>query len=274
MINPNMRHPARLPALAGLLFWSLLVHTAITSVAPAVEASPEDASAGSAPSAGEILDAMDRNLTFETRTARVTMTVEGRRTRVYEMISYGRGEEDAAIEYNAPARERGTRMLKLGDELWVYMPGVDRVQKISGHMMRQGMMGSDVSYEDLMTSRQLREAYDSELLGEEEAEGRMTWRLQLTAVDETVTYPKRVMWVDQESFIPVRQELSALSGMLLKTWTMGDVTEFDDGRMFPRTMVIEDHVRRGSVTRVEFDDIRFGIDLEEEIFALRWLERR
>ena len=232
------------------------------------------AAAADAPSAGEILDAMDRNLTFETRTAEITMTVEGRRTRTYEMVSYGRGEEDAAIEYRTPPRERGTRMLKLGDELWIYMPSVDRVQKISGHMMRQGMMGSDVSYEDLMTSRQLREAYEAEVLGAQEVDGRPAWKLELVAVDETVTYPKRLMWIDQETFIPIKQELHALSGMLLKTWTMGDVATFDDGRRFPMTMVIEDHVRSGSRTRVEFREIRFGIELEDEVFALRWLERR
>lgn len=59
--------------------------------------------------------------------------------------------------------------------------------------------------------------------------------------------------------------------MLLKTWTMGDVVTFDDGRRFPMTMVIEDHVRRGSRTHVEFKEIRFGIELEDEVFALRWL---
>lgn len=263
-MHTNAWPPNALPILAGLLLCSLVAQAAAAGDAVSVDA----------PSAGEILDSMDRNLTYETRTAEITMTVEGRRTRVYEMVSFGRGEEDAAIEYSAPARERGTRMLKLGDELWIYMPGVDRVQKISGHMMRQGMMGSDVSYEDIMTSRQLREAYEAELIGEEELDGRMTWRLQLTAVDGTVTYPGRIMWIDRETRIPLKQELHALSGMLLKTWTMGDVVEFADGRMVPHTMVIEDHVRRGSVTRIEFREIRFGIELEEEIFALRWLERR
>jgi outer membrane lipoprotein-sorting protein len=244
-------------------------HVAVspTPVAPAPTI-PDD------PTAAEILDAMDRNLTFESRTARVKMIVEGRRTREYEMVTYGRGAEDSAIEYLSPARERGTRMLKLADELWIYMPAVDRVQKISGHMLREGMMGSDVSYEDLMTSRELRDDYDAAILGEESLDGRDTWQLELTARDETVSYPRRVMWIDKESFIPLKQELFALSGMLLKTWTMGDVEAFEGGRLFPTTMVIQDHVRAGSATRMEFSDIRFGIELEQEVFSLRWLERR
>ncbi len=238
----------------------------MTSVAVAAE--------GAQPTAKDVLDRMDKNMTFETRRSRTIMVVEGRRTRTYEMVSYARGEEDAAIEYHAPARDKGTRMLKLGNDLWIYLPGVDRVQKISGHMLRQGMMGSDVSYEDLMASRELRKRYDSQIIGADTAEGRPCWKLEMKAKDDTVTYPRRVSWIDQETYIPLKQELYALSGMLLKTWTMSDVKDFPGGRKFPTKMVVQDHVKKDTVTRLEFKEMTFGVELQEEIFALRWLERR
>jgi outer membrane lipoprotein-sorting protein len=224
--------------------------------------------------AEQLLDKIDKNLTFESRRSRTVMTVEGRRTRTYEMISYGRGENDGAVEYVAPARDKGTRMLKLGGELWLYLPGVDRVQKISGHMLRQGMMGSDVSYEDMLSSTEMRKRYEAKLLGEDTFEGRKCWKLEMKAKDDSVSYPRRVSWVDQETFIPIKQELFALSGMLLKTWTMSDVKEFPRGRKFPTKMVVQDHVKKESVTRMEFKEIQFGVELEKEIFSLRWLERR
>jgi outer membrane lipoprotein-sorting protein len=226
------------------------------------------------PTAEELLDRMDANLTFETRRARMKMTVEGRRTRTYEIVSYGRGEEDAAIEYLSPARDRGTRMLKLGDELWIYLPGADRVQKISGHMLRQGMMGSDVSYEDLMTAHELRRRYASRVTGEGSHAGRPCWTLDMRARDDSVTYPRRLVCVDKETYIPLRQELYARSGMLLKTWTMSDVKEFSGGRRFPTRMTIEDNIRKGSITRIEMTEIEFGVSHPREIFSLRWLERR
>lgn len=226
------------------------------------------------PSASELLDRMDKNLTFEARRTRMTMTVEGRRTRTFEMVSFGRGEEDAAIEYVAPAREKGTKMLKLGDELWIYLPGVDRVQKISGHMLRQGMMGSDVSYEDLMASRELRKRYDAKVTGQDQTDGRPCWKLELIAKDKSVAYPKRISCIDQETFIPLRQELFALSGMLLKTWTMSDVKTFEGGRKYPAKMTIRDHVKKDSVTTIEFKEMEFGIQFPREVFSLRWLERR
>jgi outer membrane lipoprotein-sorting protein len=233
------------------------------------------APAGAAPpTAEQVLDRMDKNLTFQSRRTRMAMTVEGRRTRGYEMVSYGRGEEDAAIEYVAPARDKGTRMLKLGDELWIYLPAVDKVQKISGHMLRQGMMGSDLSYEDMMVSRELRKRYTATVAGEGSADGRPCWKLELKARDDTVSYPRRVSWIDKESFIPLKQELYALSGMLLKTWTMSEVKDFPGGRKFPTKMTIQDHVKKESVTRLEFKEIEFGVDFPKEIFSLRWLERR
>lgn len=227
------------------------------------------------PTADEILAKIDSNLVFETRTATVTMTVEGkRRTRVYSMQIFGRGETDSAIEYTEPAREKGTRMLKLGDEMWLYLPLVDRIQKISGHMLRQGMMGSDLSYEDLMSSEELRERYEARVLGEEEADGRPCFKLELTATDESVAYPRRVSWIDEELYVPLKQELYALSGLLLKTWTMGEVREFEGGRRFPTRMEVEDHLKQDSRTILEFGDIEFGVELEEEVFSMRWLERK
>lgn len=231
------------------------------------------AGADGPPSGDDLLTAMDRNLTFASRTSRMKMTVTGRRTRVYEMVTFARGEEDAAIEYVAPVREKGTRMLKLGGELWLYLPGVDRVQKISGHMLRQGMMGSDFSYEDLMTSRETRNRYRATVTGEDTVDGRACWKLELVARDDTVAYPRRVSWVDRAWVLPLKQELYALSGMLLKTWTMSEIQEFEGGRRFPTLMTIKDNVKKDSVTRLEFSQMRFSVPLERETFTLRWLER-
>ena len=89
-----------------------------------------EAAAAESANADALIDAMDQHMTFESRTAKLRMTVEGRkRTRVFEILSYGRGVTDSAMTYLKPRRDKGTKMLKLGDDLWIYMPNVDRVQK-------------------------------------------------------------------------------------------------------------------------------------------------
>ncbi|MCO4770781.1 MAG: outer membrane lipoprotein-sorting protein [Deltaproteobacteria bacterium] len=244
---------------------------------------PPPASAEDAPAAApaeemtvqQILDAIDANMVFESRTTKIKMTVEGKkRTRTFEMISYGRGKDDSAMEYVTPAREKGTKMLKLGDDMWMYLPSVDRTQKISGHMLRKGMMGSDLSYDDMMTTEQMAQMYTPTLLGSEDIDGRPAWKIELVANDESVAYPKRLQWVDKELFIPVQQELFALSGMKLKSWRMGKIKEFEGGRQFPTWMEIVDEVKSDSKTTLEFGEMTFGVELESEIFSQRWLERK
>lgn len=238
-------------------------------------ASPADAGAAATPpTADELLDAMDRTLQFETRTATATMTVEdGRRTRRYTMKTYSRGQDEAAVEYQAPARDRGTKMLKQGDNLWLYMPRAERVQKISGHMLRQGMMGSDMSYEDMMEAADFRKKYTATLLGAEETAGRLCWKVEARAKDRSVSYPRRVIWIDQETSVPLRQELYALSDMLLKTWLMEDLRQVE-GRWVPLRMVVRDELRRGSRTTFVLDRVSFGVKLRREVFSRRWLERK
>lgn len=104
-----------------------------------------------AQSAQEILAKVDANLTYDTRESMLTMTVsKNGRNNTYKMHSFGKGQDVAAVEYLEPARDKGTKMLKMGDSLSMFMPAVEKTQKISGHMLRQSMMGSDMSYEDMM----------------------------------------------------------------------------------------------------------------------------
>jgi len=226
------------------------------------------------PAAEELLNAMDQNLQFDTRSAVTTMAVvDARRTRSYKIISYGRGQDDAAMEYLEPDREKGTKMLKLGDELWLYMPRAERTQKISGHMMRQGMMGSDMSYEDMMGAAEFASMYTAAVTGEAELDGRPCWTVEATATDESVSYPKRVFWIDQEWRIPLKQELFALSGMLLKTWHMSDPVQLE-GQWMPTRMEIVDELKTGSKTVIVIDSVELGVELEDEVFSRRWLERQ
>ena len=229
--------------------------------------------AQAAPTTDEILAAVDKNMTHDTRSSELRMMVEGgRRVKQYEMQSYSRGKGETALLFLSPSREKGTKMLKRGDSLWMYLPSVEKTQKISGHMLRQGLMGSDLSYEDLLQSTTLTELYEAKMLDQEEQNGRLCYRIELKAIDEGIAYPKRISWVDVEHLVPVKEDLYALSGMLLKTWTMSDVEQIE-GRMFPTKIVVEDKLQQSSVTTLEFINVQFSIELEEEVFSQRWLER-
>ena len=145
------------------------------------------------------------------------MIIHGRRgSRTVEAKSWQKGVDDSFTEYLAPAREKGTKMLKLGDQLWTYTPSTDRTILISGHMLRQSVMGSDLSYEDMMEDPLLQNLYNAEIVGEDTVLNRPVWVLELKSKKEDIAYDSRKLWVDKERFIPLKEELYAKSGKLLK----------------------------------------------------------
>jgi outer membrane lipoprotein-sorting protein len=217
--------------------------------------------------AAEILRKVDENLLAETQSAQMKMIVHGRRNaRTMIMQTYSRGQQDSFTEYLKPAREQGTKMLKLADNLWIYSPTTDRTIKISGHMLRQSVMGSDLSYEDLMSDTELQENYDAKILGEEEFQQRTCWKLELIANNEQQAYAKRLIWIDQERFVTLQEKLYGLSGTLLKESVVQEVFQVED-RWLPKHFIFRDALKDGKGTEIIFLEIKFNHKLPQNIFS-------
>jgi outer membrane lipoprotein-sorting protein len=215
----------------------------------------------------DIIKAMDNNLNAKSRILTSKMVVHGRRsTRTIESKNWVVGTDQAFTEYLSPPREAGTKMLKLGDKLWTYSPQTDRVIQISGHMLRQSVMGSDMSYNDMMEDRPLLELYDAKLEGSEEINGRDHWIMLLEAKEKGLSYPKRRAWVDKEYLLPMKEELYAKSGKLLKTASMDGIKKVQ-GRWFPTRFIFKDELKRNSKgTEWIIGEIQFDTDIPPSRF--------
>ena len=221
----------------------------------------------SAQSAQEIIDKIDKNMSSENRISQIEMIIHGnRKSRTITSVSYSVGDKKSFSEYLSPAREKGTKMLKLENQLWIYSPSTDRIIQISGHMLRQSVMGSDLSYEDMMDDRKLIDIYNPEVIGEEVVEGRKTYVLELTAMVSDVAYHSRKVWVDSERFVPLKEELFAKSGQLLKRTNLSDVKKIQ-GRWFPTKMIYNDMLKQGDGTEFIITDIKFNQEIPEVIFT-------
>ena len=187
------------------------------------------------------------------------MVVRGRRSsRTIESKNWVVGTDQAFTEYLSPPREAGTKMLKLGDKLWTYSPQTDRVIQISGHMLRQSVMGSDMSYNDMMEARPIEELYDATIEGSIEINGREHWIMVLDAKVKGLSYPKRRSWVDKEYLLPIKEELYAKSGKLLKTASLKEIKKVQD-RWFPSKFIYKDELKRNSKgTEWIIDSIEFN----------------
>ena len=216
----------------------------------------------------DIIQAMDDNLNAKSRIMTSKMIVHGRRSsRTIESRNWVVGIDQAFTEYLSPPREAGTKMLKLYDKLWTYSPQTDRVIQISGHMLRQSVMGSDMSYNDMMEDRPLEELYKATLEGSTLIDGRDHWIMHLEAKVKGLSYPKRRAWIDKEFLLPMKEELYAKSGKLLKTSTM-DGTKKVQGRWFPSRFIFKDELKRNSKgTEWLIDDIEFDVDIPESRFS-------
>jgi outer membrane lipoprotein-sorting protein len=217
--------------------------------------------------ATEILETVDRNMSSKNRIFESDMIIHGRRSsRTISSRTYSVGDKQSFTEYMAPAREQGTKMLKLEDKLWIYSPSTDRIIQISGHMLRQSVMGSDLSYEDMMDDRKLTEVYDAAIAGHEEIEGQDTYVLDLTATVEDVAYHSQKIWVDSEKYVPLKQEMYAKSGQLLKRTTLSDIQKVQ-GRWFPMTMVYKDMLKDGKGTEFKIKSAKFDQEIPDYIFT-------
>lgn len=225
------------------------------------------------PSAEEIIKKIDQNIASKNRISISEMIIHGRRgTRRVRAKSWVQGTKKSFTVYLAPARDKGTKMLKIGDRLWTYSPTTDRVIQISGHMLRQSVMGSDLSYEDFMEDSRLREVYEATVIAEDTIAGRKCWVMQLTAKQPDVAYHSRKIWVDQLRFLALREERYAKSGKLLKTFEIKEMFQIDH-RWYPKRMIFKDVLKRGKGTELIINSIEFNADIPPYLFTKASLRR-
>jgi len=151
----------------------------------------------------------------------------------------------------------------------MFFPDAEDIVKISGHMLNQGMMGSDFSYQDIMESDKLTDLYNFEILKEEELNGRQCYVLEGVAKEGVkVSYYRRVSWVDKERFIGLQEELYAQSGKLLKETKVSEVQEIE-GRWIPIDSVMENKLRKDTYTGFKIVQIDFNPEIPEGTFTLQ-----
>lgn len=238
----------------SLIFSLLILVLTLSTLAPALTAE-------------DIIRKRDDNEYIETARAEMEMVIKsGRREMVKSMVILT-DKENSLTEFTNP-RDRGTKFLKRGDELWMFFPDAEDIVKISGHMLNQGMMGSDFSYQDLLESDKLTDLYHFEIIGEEVVDGRPAYVLEGIAREgKEVAYYRRESWIDKERFVGIKEELYARSGRLLKVMTVLELEEIED-RWYPVRSVMEDKLRRDTSTEVILKVLEFNPDIVEGTFTL------
>jgi outer membrane lipoprotein-sorting protein len=224
------------------------------------------------PSAAELLRRVDDNEIYDTVVYEGDMIIAYQNRRyVKTMKAWARGNTDSFIEFTN-SEDRGTKYLKKGPRLYVYSPDTEEVMLISGHMLKESMMGSDLSYEDAVNNDKLSARYDPVLAGSGDWNGRQAWILDLSAKKKTESYPKQKLWIDKENGDLLHYELFALSGAKLKEYSLIRA-ELIGSRRFPVESEMRDLLRKGSKTSFVMKNVVLDKPIPDSVFSQRNLER-
>ncbi len=216
----------------------------------------------------EIINKRDDNEYFDKAQMEAEMIIVSGGRKITKTMLILSDKRNALIEFTNPV-DRGTKFLKREGDLWMFFPDAEEIIKISGHMLNQGMMGSDFSYQDIMESDKLTDLYDFKIIGEEEIEGRLCYVLEGIAREGVkVSYYRRVSWIDKERFIGLKEELYTKSGRLLKETKVNKIEEIE-GRWIPIDSVMENKLRKNTYTGFKIINIDFNPEIPEGTFTLQ-----
>jgi len=224
------------------------------------------------PTAAELLQRIDANEVYKTIEYDGEIIIEYQNRRYVKTIkAWAKENSDSFIEFLNPD-DKGTKYLKKGGRLYVYSPDNEGVMLISGHMLKESMMGSDLSYEDAINNETLSARYNAVLAGSEVLNENDTWVLELNAKKKTESYPKRKLWICKKTGDLLHSELYALSGVKLKQYSLIKTGIFD-GRRFPIESEMRDMLRKNSKTTFIMKNVVLDKPIPDAVFSQRNLEK-
>lgn len=215
----------------------------------------------------EIVRTIDKQTTFDTSYSTGSIQTTDRfGTKTSTFKAWSRGASDSLIEFTSIA-ERGQKILRTTGSLYLFYPDAEEVIRMQGAALRQSVLGSDLSYEDMTEEKNTLDDYDVTLLSDEAVNGHDCYVVMLKAKTKSVAYPQQKLWVDKQTYVVWKAEYSTAQGRLLKTMEALATREVS-GRTLASQSKIEDKMKKNSSTTMTFDTLQVNVPVDEKIFTL------
>jgi len=193
--------------------------------------------------------------------------------RTIEFKNWTSGKEYALTLITAPARDKGQTFLKRQNEMWNWNPTISRLIKLPPSMMSQGWMGSDYTNDDILKESSVVNDYNHEIVGEEEVEGRLCYKIKMVAKeDAAVIWGHQIRWIDKQDFLFLKSELYDEDAYLVRTET-GSAIKLMDDRLIPTRIELIPAEEEGQMTIIEMKEMRFNEAIKESIFSQQNMKR-
>lgn len=211
-----------------------------------------------------VLKQVDRNLnpeSYESYRKLINLEPDGRR-KEYTLYTIKKGLDRVASLFLAPASEKGRSTLRLGENMWLFIPNVGKPVRITS---LQSVVGGVFNNADIMQLDYAAE-YDVEKVEEQGGE----YLLHLKAKTKAVAYDRIRMWADKARKLPTRIECRTGADMLIKTLYFKEVKDFGGGIVRPSVMETDSPLYKGFKSVMIFAKVK-GRDFRDEAFTLTFL---
>jgi len=213
-----------------------------------------------------LLKEIDRNLTpesYESYRKLINIEPNGAK-REYTMFTVKKGLDRVASLFLAPASENGRSTLRLGENMWLYVPGVGKPIRITS---LQSVVGGVFNNADILQLDYAAE-YDVSAVGEKDGD----YVLRLKAKTRTVAYDKLVITADKAGKLPKKIECMTQDGMLIKTLYFKEVKDFGGGIVRPSVIETDSPLYRGYKSVMIFAKIKKR-EFKDEVFTMGFMSR-
>jgi len=214
----------------------------------------------------QILQKVDRNLepeSYESYRKLIDIQPDGSK-KEYVLYTIKNGRDKVLSLFVAPASDKGRVTLRIGDNMWLYIPEVGKPIRITS---LQSVTGSIFNNADI-----LRVDYTAEYDVDAAEEQQGAFLLSLKAKTGDVAYDRLKMWVDKQHLLPVTIEAYAASGLLIKTLHFKDVKDFGGGIKRPATLETDSPLHKGYKSVMLWSGLKKAT-FADEIFTLNYLPR-
>ena len=214
----------------------------------------------------EILKQVDRRLqpeSYEMYRKLINIEPDGRR-KEFVLYTVKKGQDKMVALFLDPPSEKGRATLRLGDNLWLYIPNVGKPIRITS---LQSVVGGVFNNSDI-----LRLDYSTEYNVDKAEESDTGYTLNLKARNNTVAYDRLKMQVDKKALVPTKIEAYAASGLLIKTLHYDQIKDFGNGIVRPAQLVTDSPLYKDYKSVMLFSNIK-NKQLADEVFTLNYLPR-
>lgn len=183
-------------------------------------------------------------------------------------------EPDYAMIYiTEPARDKGTVTLKRKNEIWNYLPSVQKIIKIPPSMMNQSWMGSDFTNDDLVRSSSYVDDYNHKLLREEKLSGYDCYKIEsIPKPNSGIVWSKVISYITKSSYIQLKSEFYDEDGKLIKIFIGSEVKNLG-GKTIPTKWEMIPLDKQGNKTIMEYQKIEWNIKIDEKFFSQQNMTR-